>query len=226
MHSTGALHLFNNIQGILYLYQISVVKHEVKKMDKRFKLLIVGLLVLLMAFVGVVSAARTGPDDFFHNENCADIHCPAGYQYKIEAPLTDIETLVGSETFTNSDGFSVTVTVQAYDPSDPSFDPDGDRKLVTWTSNWPASAVITKDGGGQHVFVYRYDGETSDKLSPSNYGGIEIPPNANTYGEISHITFCYGEPEFPAPEFPTIALPMAMLIGVVGVVYLVRKREN
>ena len=34
------------------------------------------------------------------------------------------------------------------------------------------------------------------------------------------------DPGIPAPEFPSLALPAGMLIGMVGLVYFVRGREN
>jgi len=173
--------------------------------------------------VKLSTSGRTGPVEFYNNENCAQIGC-SGLQYKIEG--NSIETQVGGPVrYSNSDGFWVDVTVQPYDPTNPSFDPDGDRKLVTWTSNWPVSAVITKVGGGTHVFAYRYDGDTSDS-SGSHYGGVEIPPNKNTYGEISHLAFCY-ESNIPTPEFPSTILPVVMIVGFLGAVLLIqRTREN
>lgn len=192
------------------------------------KQLMIGLiLIALIASISVASAARTGPTDYWNNENCRQIGC-LGLQFKIDASDTNIESLVGTETFTYSDGFQVTVTVQAKNPGP--FDVTKDEKLVTWTSNWPVSAVITKDGGGMHVYAYRYDAETSDLLSPSNYGGVEIPENAaGNHGAISHLIFCYtpGDDQQQVPEFPALALPIGMIIGFLGLVLFVKStKEN
>jgi len=47
------------------------------------------------------------------------------------------------------------------------------------------------------------------------------------FAEVSVPTVdCTNPPPIPTPEFPTIALPAGMLVSLVGLIYLVRGREN
>ena len=110
---------------------------------------------------------------FLVTEDCFNPSCPQElFEYKVENP-TD-----GS--FGPSDEFEIDVTDGA---SGPTFD---------WLSTVPVFQVIVKGGPGANVYDYPA-GDTSDTglHAPLN------PANDKWYG-LSHITFCYGEPE-PEP---------------------------
>ena len=64
-------------------------------------------------------------------------------------------------------------------------------------------------------------------------GGSYVPGPGNDYAVIlwsartaQPVFIKLPIPEIPSPEFPTIALPVAMLIGLVGVVQYVRSRKE
>jgi hypothetical protein len=50
---------------------------------------------------------------------------------------------------------------------------------------------------------------------------------SDSYGVLlDDITVTEDGNNVPAPEFPTLALPLAMLIGIIGVVYVIKGREK
>jgi hypothetical protein len=199
-------------------------------------------LIVLLACIGVVSAVREGPRlvTVEHGTaGCSDVGCVGFTEFKIDGTTADNSGTVTLQTqkggpyrYGGTNGFWVDITVQPLDPSIPlaTFDPGKDAKLVSWESSEPVSAVITKDGGGTKVYLYTYDpAATSDKQT-GDFGGVQVPANKNNFGAISHLTFCYGSgvfpPPTPVPEFPTLALPVGMMIGFAGMILLVKSREN
>jgi len=63
-------------------------------------------------------------------------------------------------------------------------------------------------------------------------GANFIPGPGDQYAVILKVSgyqaifYMVTVPEIPAPEFPTVALPVAMIIGVVGVVQVIRNRKE
>ena len=64
-------------------------------------------------------------------------------------------------------------------------------------------------------------------------GGSYVPGPGNDYAVIlwsartaQPVFITLPIPEIPSPEFPTLALPVALLIGVVGAVHSVRSRKE
>ena len=64
---------------------------------------------------------------------------------------------------------------------------------------------------------------------------FQIDNNEGTYfvdamdsagNSIAQTTFTDSVPPPPIPEFPTVALPIGMMIGITGLVLLVKSREN
>jgi hypothetical protein len=169
-------------------------------MHKRLKLLIIGLL-LLMAFVGVVSAWDSFEYVAGENPTCADLNC-AGDSLKIEYPDEDD---TGSY---NVDGITIVISEV------------GDFIYISWSSPTKITCVIVKAAHGANVYRYNGEGSTGD------YGLVSPPPNVKNTdrsASISHLTFCGN---IPTPEFPTLALPVVMMIGMVGIIYGIKKREN
>jgi hypothetical protein len=74
----------------------------------------------------------------------------------------------------------------------------GDGHSLTWSSNIPICSVVTKPG--DNLNTYEYDGAMSGTIND---------PDENF---ISHVSFCYTDPGIP--EFPTLALPIAAIIGL------------
>ena len=71
----------------------------------------------------------------------------------------------------------------------------------------------------------------------ANAGNTYVPGNTGVYAVIlwqkenNQVIFVEGQmnervPPPPVPEFPSVALPAGMVIGVVGLVYFVKGREN
>ena len=94
---------------------------------------------------------------------------------------------------------------------------NSDNITFDWNSKYPVCTVIVK--GGPSANVYRYPGGvTSDTelVAPTN------PNNGKPY-EISHVTFCFNRNGGEIPEFPTVALPIA---AVLGLAFLFQRRKE
>ncbi|WP_342305997.1 PEF-CTERM sorting domain-containing protein [Methanolobus sp. ZRKC5] len=74
---------------------------------------------------------------------------------------------------------------------------EGDGHNLTWSSNIPVCEVVTKPG----TALNRY---------PGGMGGTINDPDSRF---ISHLSFCYT-PGNEIPEFSTIALPIAAILGL------------
>jgi hypothetical protein len=185
----------------------------------RLKLMIIGLLCL-MAFVGVVSAAVA---PFTDRAMTSSVTCP---DYSIGFRVEDKPdvTVPINPTFLTDGTYCDQVTgtncvylhfyhigqagtdINAFDFSAATFD---------------VQEVVVKGSTKERVYDYSTVNPkpvTADTL-------LSTPPfvvGGNKYPAISHINFC----GIATPEFPTIAVPVGMLIGIVGIVYVVRKRED
>lgn len=106
-----------------------------------------------------------------------------------------------------------TITVTAYMSG-------GELKSFDWTSSSPIDVVMVKAGKNQYL-VSKYDpAVTSDTglVAPSGKG-------------ISHVTFGWNAVEVPpvnppvaeVPEFPTVALPIAAILGLAF--FMQRRKE-
>jgi hypothetical protein len=186
---------------------------------------IILLFVCLLVCVSVASAVRTGPTPEEGLQCCEELGYGGG---------SLVKTNPNNQTLTNPDGFNVTVTILS-------------AQNISWTlnSNFIVNAVQTK-GDGNDVFLYRYNpGQTSDT-------GLSTPPKENCKPSVNvnHIKFCYSPgivivptptptptqsiptptptptQGIPTPEFPTVALPVAMIIGITGLVYLIKGRDS
>jgi hypothetical protein len=97
---------------------------------------------------------------------------------------------------------------------------DDPKQYVAWTSTIPICAVVVADGEPAGAYLYEYD--------PAAYSdsGLTTPinPESGNYPDISYVLFCY-KPYIPTPEFPTLAVPVGLLIGVVYAVGTVRARR-
>lgn len=84
----------------------------------------------------------------------------------------------------------------------------------SWTSDIPVCSVLVKAGQGEETTSV--DGATS--------GEGEAPETSNN-AAISHITFCFGDDGNVnvIPEFPTLALPVAAILGLA---FLFQRRKE
>lgn len=179
------------------------------------------IFVVLMAGIGVVSAEGVWTYPWESGAGVTPslesypMSCPAGTdEYKL-----DYKEYTGSGLY-GDDDFKVNVNLDV--PYDVSF--TGATELV--------QAVILKNGNclgnptGACTNLYEYDpAVTADTL-------LSVPPmdysekDGYKFGDVSHISFCYTGSE-DVPEFPTLALPVAMIIGFLGLILFVRgTKEN
>ena len=225
MQGTGAWHLFIISPVILVVSPSEIETCELFPLDlwreimrKSVKLIVIGLLCL-MSFVGLVSAdvpstaaditpvvwtngvynadAHTAPGG---NPSCTQIGC-GGESVKIEdASYLQINS---NHTVNLDGGHWIKITIGAT------------LQEISWVSDSAISCVIVK--GGDSAYVYHYSqGATHDE-------GLVTPPNiAGNFG-LSHMTFC---DVIFTPEFPTMALPVGLLIGIFGAVLFTQRSKK
>jgi len=133
---------------------------------------------------GVAGGQTTLTAVFTVDQDCFNPSCPDQYfELKVE-PVTE-----------GLHGGLFTISNIQDGSAGPTFD---------WSSTVPVFQVIVKGGPGANL--YDYSGDTSDS-------GLHAPLNAKNgkwYG-LSHVTFCYGEPE---PE-PVDVTPMPQVCELV-----------
>lgn len=184
-------------------------------MKFNLKILVIALLCLF-AWVNIVSAASVTPSFISGANNkgklCADV-IPGTTEFKITPPDT---------AFTGSFNDGV-LFVSIVKPSTLALLAGADKSF-DFTSNIAVLGVVVKDGeDGAYFYDYRPSGSFGDKYltTPNNLIG-----DGGTNKDISHMNFCYIR-QTNVPEFPTLALPMGMIIGLIGAVLLIqRTKEN
>jgi hypothetical protein len=188
-------------------------------MKNGFKLMIVGILCLI-AIVGITSAASVPPTLVVGTDaklfTCSAV-MGAGYnEYKLDPVRPEGDPIAYG---TYHDPYNI-LTILVPSILSPSYN------SIDFTSTSKVMGVIVKDGkDGGFFYDYRTSGTNGDTYLTT--------PDQCTVGtcpkQISHVNFCYASAVYPpppnVPEFPTVALPVGMLIGVVGLVYFVRTRE-
>jgi hypothetical protein len=182
------------------------------KNKMKFRWLILGIVLSILLLAIPVSADTiNGNADVYPNYLCGPtLNPPLGSLYPDETFIstpkieTDEDNIVAGWNYFS--GFSIFAYFEC--------DEDGKCEFMSfdWVSTKPVGAVLVK--GGTCYWVYEYfPGVTSGY-------GLKAPDNGKIHA-VSHADF-----GFVAPEFPTLALPIGMMIGIVGLVYVVRKREN
>lgn len=154
------------------------------------------VVVLVGMIAAPVAATEVVPDYYAGNPECGDIGYSDGY--KFDPPV------VG----TSPDG-TVSITSIYWVDQNEYFD---------WSAvGVQVQAVIVKGGPNADAYVYYPQVVMSDigLHAPVN------PSNGDFYG-LSHIDFCYNPP-VNTPEFPTPALPMMMIIGLLGAILVLKR---
>lgn len=86
--------------------------------------------------------------------------------------------------------------------------------------------MIVKGGPQANIYNYKdYNDATPGVADTFSDTGLHAPVNTNNnkwYG-ISHIDVCDYN---PVPEFPTVALPVGMLVGFLGIVTVFTGRKE
>lgn len=110
---------------------------------------------------------------------CGQAGSTADYAYKVDNPAYN-------GTYITDEGNEITIS-------------NSDSVFFDWASNWPVDMVIVKASTKANLFDY-----TNAYLDTDVYSVVKSPAeydeNGNmikepTFYEISHVTFCYNEPE-------------------------------
>jgi hypothetical protein len=241
MHSIGAWHVFIKSKPNYTLSNFiskRMITMRRKNMKHIMKVLFVGLLCL-MALFGIVSAAqvRTTTENILPS---------------IDGTISPSDLCDGYVEFTLEVGkFAVPLKDDQYcDTSDPKRCVDVNFYVIDTAGNWVADSYDPSTGDsrenafdfsganfdieqvvvhagklGSNVYDYRagsVGGGTGPVRADTRLTAPQNPTNS-VYPGLSGIGFCGG---IATPEFPTIAVPVGMMIGIVGIVYVVRKRES
>lgn len=79
---------------------------------------------------------------------------------------------------------------------------NSDAYTFSWTSTYPVCIVVVKAGTSANVYYY----------PKGSLGDTELVAPYDK--EISHVAFCYSGGTQEIPEFPTVALPIAAILGL------------
>ncbi|MBP2029811.1 hypothetical protein J2755_000731 [Methanohalophilus levihalophilus] len=165
------------------------------------KKIIIAMLVLAVA-IPLATAASVEPTYFPSwtpppggpEEECKLADSCGEYAYKIE-PWN--ETTGANGTYTHA-GTGNTITIT-----------NSNGTYFDWESDDPVCTVIVKAATSANVYSYG---------AAYNDTGL-VPPSTNA---ISHVTFCFNS-DFEIPEFPTVALPIAAILGLA---FIFTRRRN
>ncbi|KXS44624.1 MAG: hypothetical protein AWU59_440 [Methanolobus sp. T82-4] len=174
------------------------------------KRIVILTMVMLVAAMSLANAASVAPELFDNwQSGDAEFECEeAGacdyYSYKIDE-WGNANYWGDSDMNGTYDGENINIT-------------NSDSYTFDWESTeYPVCAVIVKAGTGANVYYYP-EGTYEDT-------GLY----AYDEKEISHVTFCFGEEDDPGepqeeiPEFPTVALPIAAILGLA---FLFQRRKE
>lgn len=127
---------------------------------------------------------------------CEEAGASCGFSYKFD----DWKESIPSGQYSVSGGNTIEIS-------------NSNAYTFDWESEYPVCAVIVK--AKTQANVYYYDSAYGDT-------GLVAPLGPDGTREISHVTFCYSGGTQEIPEFPTIALPIAAILGL-AFVFMRRK---
>jgi cytochrome c oxidase assembly protein Cox11 len=127
--------------------------------------------------------------------------CPCGqYGYKIDDWNQEDDGINMDGTYYDpASGNTITIS-----------NSDDEGYVFDWESEYPVCAVVVKGGNGNVTYTYNGAYSDSELVAPLN----ENSPCPDDTRQISHVTFCFCDPDNEIPEFPMIALPIAAIIGL------------
>ncbi|MBN1194679.1 MAG: hypothetical protein JXA08_04970 [Methanomicrobiaceae archaeon] len=152
--------------------------------------------MLVCALAAPAVATDVVPTVVPGNPTCADLGYSGSF-YKFDSPVT-----VGA----SPDG-AVSITAIS-----------GDNTYFDWSAlpGVQVHAVIVNGGPQANEYVYYPTLVLLDT-------GLHAPVNpSGGYAALSHVDFCYNPP-VTTPEFPTLALPMMMIIGILGAILVLKR---
>ncbi|MDG6257093.1 MAG: hypothetical protein QCH35_05780 [Methanomicrobiaceae archaeon] len=187
-------------------------EEEVKEMNKKNYWLAVGaLLILAVVAVAPGWAAEVDPEWVAGNPDCADV-CEGYWCKEVKFEEDDL--------YDGSILEKITIYNFTYKIDDETGEPDLDEIIqFDWKSeDIYVTCVIVKGGSGANLYSYYL--EYPEGLLEDT---VLLPPDIYA---VSHITFCGYKGDVPVPEFPTLALPAGLLVGMLGLVFAVRKKNE
>ncbi len=153
--------------------------------------------VILLALLGTLAAALTAGAAYADgtvvtgNQNCVDL-IPGSEELRVQSPADG--------TFSNPDGFSVTLDVRTLTADDPQHPGDQtDSPVFDFTATGgTVVGVAVKGGPDANFYDYRPDGVSSGT-------GLHAPvnPRNQKFFGLSHISFCYMLPTTTPTPSPT-----------------------
>jgi hypothetical protein len=201
MHCAAAMHplILYNRKYVAVRFFKKVDIRRLCHMNRGLNILVVGLFIL-MECIGVVTAASESgvePVRVEGNPEYSDLAGCTGENVRID---------VGSSYPSGSQGLAVEagqITLTINSGTD-----------IEWESDVPISCVIVKCGNAANVYRYK-GGATEDRgLIPPDYTAGDSGRSSPGYSGIAAI-----------PEFPAIAMPVGILIGTIGLIYAVKKKN-
>jgi hypothetical protein len=103
------------------------------------------------------------------------------------------------------------------------FAPGNPVTLIVTRPDKTTKTTFTEYPNASGAFIVEY---VIDFQVGNNEGTYTVEAMDSASNIITHITFTDTVPPPPVPEFPTVALPVGMMIGIAGLVLLVKSREN
>ncbi len=184
--------------------------------------MIIGLIFLM--FIGMVSALPTTTlnvdpyaEDMSPSEVCPDF----AIGFKLDG---DMELAVGPAFLTDGtycDTENNCVYLDFYHWENGVRTEDGEMNAFDFSAaTFDVQEVRVKAQTNENV--YDYSTITGRPVTADTFLTAPVNPNNGKFPGISYIKFC----GIPAPEFPTLALPVGMIVGMVGMIYVVRTREK
>lgn len=167
------------------------------------------------------------------NPKCDEMEC-GGARLEVQNVTPDIDPLNPPNPVPNPrtvyfpDGIS-TVTLTYFDNDG---DAEGLYEEAYWESTIPVNIVVAKGDRDSCVENYAFVQDSCDEGAAQHSGTIRAPFNPKTgfHSEISKVDFCYDPDDLVqvsiVPEFPTVSVSFAILIGLALVVLTIRPRKG
>lgn len=150
-----------------------------------------------LAVAGTLAAFADGTE-VIGNQNCAQLS-PGALELRVNAPADG--------TFSNTDGFSVTIDVRTLAADDPAHPKNqtGSQVFDFTASGGSVTSVVVK--GGPNANLYEYDPAVNSGTALHS----PVNPSNNKFFGLSHISFCYVPKA--TPTLVTQVSPTSATIG-------------
>jgi hypothetical protein len=223
-----------------------------KRRSRRMrKLVLVGMILLVLAGIGVASAAASmvesgGFEEPRLDENTGFVACPAGIVEDlavggagIDHTSTSCNLSEGSQSLelSREEGGSIsqaiptsaagTYTLSFDIAGDPACDPDSKLLMVYWGNEpayGPYSSGYPSQGSGGWVTVTLEGLPGSEGTTHLTFEDVSDPSSA--CGVALDTIIVKPDDVVPAPQFPNLALPMGLLVGILGSAFYIRNSED